>query len=809
MDARGHIFNDKKWAANFGLGLRKLCDEVVYGGNFYWDWREAEHTTFHQLGAGLEALWLCWDIRINGYVPVNRHKKSYRKGFERFQENEAIVFKKWELSMSGFDGAVGYWLCKNAYFGLHASLGGYSFRGDFDKKAGGGLARAKVKLWDYFTLDGQISFDNLFKWQANGGLAFHIPLKPPVKRYPKRTNCCRDIIALEERIIERPERFEIIVTTTRKDTARALHPNTGDPLTFFFVNNTSSSLGTFESPFPTLAEAEAAAGQGEAIYVFQGDGTDTGMNMGITMEDRQILAGSGAPLRVRSRFGPITIPPQTPLRPKISNASDVITLANGNIISGLDVTGESIFTFFGVDTVGLYVLDNVITFSKATSNIGISISGSASGQLQIKNNIILGSSSGGSTILLDMVGVFNGHVVWSNNFVTLSSAELSTIMVTSDEFTGSMTAENNVFQAVGESGIGFSINAPVTADWTLDSNVFTTFGNGDGSDRSCGILLVPAGDFLGSFVASNNTFTHTATGAVTASVLTSLGDFQGTFVAFHNTITTITGTGTAAGFDLGIVNAPSNFTVSENTLNILSEAAAIGLGVQGTFIGNYTAQNNTVTVTSTAGTAVGFSFLNDVVGNVSCQNNTFNVNGPESIGVLFQGAVDGNFTAQDNLIRADGTGDDFGIGFLSTFSGNLIAEHNQISTKINSGLLISSYLGGELFVRNNSFEQLLSSTNPTFDITAGDDVDAVIQNNFMSHVSGTGEAFRFENTAGISHLKFFENDLSSPGAASDGSFVNMAGTLELESPNLQLSGVEAINEGRLTESGVTFVPFNP
>lgn len=39
LDARGHIFDDGKWAANVGAGLRKLWRNRAYGINAYYDYR--------------------------------------------------------------------------------------------------------------------------------------------------------------------------------------------------------------------------------------------------------------------------------------------------------------------------------------------------------------------------------------------------------------------------------------------------------------------------------------------------------------------------------------------------------------------------------------------------------------------------------------------------------------------------------------------------------------------------------------------------------------------------------------------------
>jgi len=261
-DLRGHIANDGKWTTNAGLGVRYLndCCSAVYGLNLFWDWLEARHMNFHQLGAGIEFLWPCWDLRFNGYAPVSRTHKTYRKTFDKFKGNQAYFERKEELALSGFDGAVGCWLYDGGCFGIHTALGGYYFRGDHKRNLGGGLFRAKVKITDYVTVEGQASYDSQFKWIGQGELALHLPFGPCVEREARSVSSCCDLLALEYRLVEQVERFAIPPTITRSKSTVGLDSETGLPLTFYFVDNTSSSAGTFESPFPTFAQAVAASG---------------------------------------------------------------------------------------------------------------------------------------------------------------------------------------------------------------------------------------------------------------------------------------------------------------------------------------------------------------------------------------------------------------------------------------------------------------------------------------------------------------------------------------------------------------------
>lgn len=194
VDMRGHVFNNGKWASNAGMGARYLPkhQKVVFGAYAYWDWREAEHASFDQLSVGMEALGTLWDVHVNGYAPIGQNKK-------RFDGHH------YELAMWGIDTTVGYWLWQSGSFGLHGAVGGYYFGGDFDKHAGGGLVCAEVRLSDWFSLKAQVSYDNLFSWNAQGMAALNVPFGPRVQKG-----------TLGRRLVQNPERFEIIIATTHE-----------------------------------------------------------------------------------------------------------------------------------------------------------------------------------------------------------------------------------------------------------------------------------------------------------------------------------------------------------------------------------------------------------------------------------------------------------------------------------------------------------------------------------------------------------------------------------------------------------------
>lgn len=401
FDLRGHVFNDGKPAFNLGTGFRYLCEdsEQALGLNFFWDYGDARHTTFHQIGLGAEFLWPYWDLHLNSYIPISKTKKGYRTGLHKFQGNRAIVYKKFETAMSGIDLTIGKTLFDCNCFELRAILKGYYLRGDFKEDAGGFQFTLRSNLFEWITAEGSISYDNQFKLIGQGELALNFPFGGPIKRCERKTGCCPAYEALEAQLVRKTERFEIIATTTKKKKTTARNLDTGEELRFLFVNNTSGSDGTFEDPFGSLTDAVAISNPGDVFYIFPGDGTATGLDTPITLQNNQLLIGSAAPFLARGRrFGAIEIPRQTdnfPLMMPAAAGGNFITVAHGNTISGLNLiaSGGSQILIFGNNTSNIKIQNNRIDGALTTNDI-VFFNGPYNGKFRFVNNHLIRQTTG-------------------------------------------------------------------------------------------------------------------------------------------------------------------------------------------------------------------------------------------------------------------------------------------------------------------------------------------------------------------------------------------------------------------------------
>lgn len=196
IDLRGHIFNDGKYAANAGAGLRYLsdCCSPVWGVNAFYDYLQTHRRIYNQVGIGLEALGECWEARLNGYLPVGdkklniyRFSYDFNRGSRQDQRRlpNFLLKAREQLAMKGVDLLICYRYSKNRCFDLTIGAGPYIYWGKtaktvnafFSKQehAYGGQVRACASFMKYVLLEGIGTYDSLFKWNGQVTLTLCLP----------------------------------------------------------------------------------------------------------------------------------------------------------------------------------------------------------------------------------------------------------------------------------------------------------------------------------------------------------------------------------------------------------------------------------------------------------------------------------------------------------------------------------------------------------------------------------------------------------------------------------------------------------
>ena len=211
--------------------------------------------------------------------------------------------------------------------------GGYHFEGDRTDDVTGVRARIASDITSDIQLGARYQYDDVRDNQAFVEATIRFPFKS--KKSFKQEG-------LRSRLDESPERDIDIVTneavTDDGIDQLILNANTGTTQNVVHVDNTAAAGGdgSIETPFNTLAAAEAVAIANDLIYVHRGDGTTTGQDTGITIDDEgQILAGSGADLLFSSgRF-------TTQNNQNVSNGIVVATATTAPVIT--NGAGDGVF----------------------------------------------------------------------------------------------------------------------------------------------------------------------------------------------------------------------------------------------------------------------------------------------------------------------------------------------------------------------------------------------------------------------------------------------------------------------------------
>jgi VCBS repeat-containing protein len=108
-------------------------------------------------------------------------------------------------------------------------------------------------------------------------------------------------------------------------------------------NEPAGGDGTSDTPFDTLAAAEAASGTGDTVFVFDGNNTTTNLDTGYAMNSGERLIGQSQPLSLDpDGGGPLGTSPLHPgtagAQPTLTASNeDVVALASNVLVDGLDL----------------------------------------------------------------------------------------------------------------------------------------------------------------------------------------------------------------------------------------------------------------------------------------------------------------------------------------------------------------------------------------------------------------------------------------------------------------------------------------
>lgn len=465
-DVRGHLSEYGGFFSNVGAVRKQLIGGTVLGVGVFWDYdgdmnQNADTTitdasgdilfpggqAYNQVGISGEWLTDYGNLRSNGYIPVG----STGQTMGPFVGNSILCTNGVNAALGGADLEVGAYVPGLADWAGMINVGGYAFgnsRYEFPGEQaavpwfGGVYTRLDMTFVENWDFSLQANNDSYFDWTGYARLTYRMGGS-------RRRNVPDQI--------EQPMMRNEHIARAHQAPEVALNPNNldaaGNPLPWqmFHVDNSAAAggNGTAETPFQTLAEAEAAAiATWDIVYVYVGDSLTTpyatpvgGYSFGA---ENQFLLGEGTSVTIPTvDCGPRSLAAtnNSDLYPVITNPVGAAINVNqaGTRVDHLDIANSNVgisdgvgFSAPGVAT----ITDVIIRGSNGPFERGIDIANS-DGQFRFDNVRMRNLGNDGL-----VVSAASGDAVITNSTLTdvdgtgvLASGSAAAISVGNTTFT--------------------------------------------------------------------------------------------------------------------------------------------------------------------------------------------------------------------------------------------------------------------------------------------------------------------------------------------------------------------------------------
>ena len=368
-------------AANAGAGFRWYDDsnDRIFGGSFWYDTDNTGQFKYDQLGISLESLGQYLDFRVNGYMPTNDDRDlagQFLNGQINFFQN-FIGFgrsTRYSTPLKGGDFEVGGLLPGIGNRGIRPYIGGYYYQGEGTGAVYGVRARIEALITQDIWAQVLVTDDRLFGTNLMGAVTMYFGSGQAARWFER--------LPVQDRLYQQVERqYRIAVyEEVYNDTLTALRAGgtggSGGPVgTPIFVTHVDNSApgggdGTVEHPLNTLPTTTGS--NVDIVFVNRGNGTSSGYNHGITLNDWQRLLGQGIHHDFTSTVGTFELPGFSPgTLPILTNPTgDVIKLASHNEVSGFQIQNAGRHGIFGSGIVDFNINNVLITGSGQSDSAG-------------------------------------------------------------------------------------------------------------------------------------------------------------------------------------------------------------------------------------------------------------------------------------------------------------------------------------------------------------------------------------------------------------------------------------------------------
>ncbi|WP_157665019.1 right-handed parallel beta-helix repeat-containing protein [Mariniblastus fucicola] len=329
-----------------------------------------------------------WDLIGNGYFPVGvtDYSTAGPSGTNVFFGSNILLTPGIDSALRGFDVTLRMRPKYLAFGNGVVDFGGYGYSSDSVDFFGGGRARLGFQAKSGMMIMAEVNHDERFETTGSLGLSWAFGAPGAAGSTGRGIGNDLDETVRGDHIVRFNQSFEL-----------AMDPATGQAYNVRHVNNTADPAfedGTYESPYASLASAEAASIEGDIIFVDRGDGSRQGLNTGLVMKDRQQLLGVGGTNIIPIQDGRFFLIPGEGARPVISNpgGTNVVTLANDTTVRGVNIDGSGALNGIHGDNISNGTIEDVNVFSSGQHGLSLDMVG---GDWDIKrasfsNNVVDG-----------------------------------------------------------------------------------------------------------------------------------------------------------------------------------------------------------------------------------------------------------------------------------------------------------------------------------------------------------------------------------------------------------------------------------
>lgn len=653
VEGQGWVDENGNPGVDFGGGYRHQFDPLdsIIGVNGFFTFDNSlNENSFRRYGFGLEWLTEFVTGNANLYLPVDRDvvdTGALVRTNELFFSGQNLFFRNFQVGeqqMKGGDAELGVTIPQATWLSLFA--GGYFYDSRDGENVNGFQGRAQ---FDLSSVIADISYAND---SNNGSTVFgsvQYTLGPGIPQFQPRQ---RDFYSRMYDNVNRRRR--VFLQNVLEETEElALRPdgNGQTPYTFIHVDNNNPGTvnggdGTYENPFDTLDGANGPDGQ--IILVHRGNSSLANPvegGQGLFLDDNQIIVGEGTPfaLSFSNRPGFLPLPDFDSTGPKpfvtADNGFDVLTLANNNLVDGLNILAPGGGNSIAGDGVNNFTIRNINTEFNANANF---TGGGGGIVLQNATGVGLIQNAG---FRIDNVLADGGIVIENENAAPLN-----------------LLVDGAPFLEGGAYGVRLSADS---------SEITATLRNVDGDANGIGleIAAIDGGDV--SATVSNSTFTNSlGHGMVVRSATTGLAQLAATNVNASN----------ASGDGL-LLDANNSTSTAVVTGSNLSSAGRHAVNVTGTGATGVT----NLQVVGTNGNAAAENGVNlaltaDATATISLVNSTFDQSADFGFLAVLDDAT-ANVSVNGTSFLDTNNFDAFAVDATNgaTFNGTMLNDVNMLN----------------------------------------------------------------------------------------------------------------------------------